>query len=122
MRALLKEGADPKAAQPDGATALAWAAHWNELEIADLLIKAGADVNAANELGVTPLMLAAENGSAAMVDAAARLRARTPARARTSGETASMMAARVGNLDARASCWSTAAPTPMRRQRVATPR
>jgi ankyrin repeat protein len=98
VRVLLKEGADPKAVQPDGATALAWAAHWNDLEIADLLIQAGADVNAANQLGVTPLMLAAENGSAALV---ARLIAAgaAAAHARASGETAVMMAARGGNLD-----------------------
>ena len=98
VRALLKEGADPKAAQPDGATALAWAAHWNELEIADLLIGAGADANAANELGVTPLMLAAENGSAPMVTRLLAAGA-DAARARSSGETSVMMAARVGNLD-----------------------
>ncbi len=56
------------AAQPDGATAVAWAAHWDDLEIADLLIRAGADVNTPNDLRVTPLMLASTNGSAAMVD------------------------------------------------------
>ena len=99
VQALLNDGANPKAAQPDGATALAWAAHWNDLQIADLVIRAGADVNAANELGVTPLMLAAENGSAAMVTRLLEAGA-DAARARTSGETSVMMAARVGNLDA----------------------
>src|SRR5687767_4732016 len=56
---LLKQKADVNTPQPDGATALSWAAHWNELETADQLIRAGANANAANELGVTPLMLAA---------------------------------------------------------------
>src|ERR1700730_8194205 len=55
-RALLKQHPDVNEAQSDGATALAWAAHWNDLETADLLIRAGANVNSANELGVTPLM------------------------------------------------------------------
>src|SRR5438093_993099 len=66
-RMLLKRGVDVNATQPDGATALAWAAHWNDLETADLVIKAGANLNAANDLGVTPLMLAAGNGSAPMI-------------------------------------------------------
>ena len=41
----------------DGTTALLWAAHWNDLDTADLLIRAGADVNAANDLRMTPLSL-----------------------------------------------------------------
>src|SRR5688572_27266235 len=65
---LLKQKADVNAPQGDGATALTWAAHWNELETADQLIRAGANANAANELGVTPLMLAALNGSGPMVE------------------------------------------------------
>jgi ankyrin repeat protein len=56
-----------QAAQPDGATLLHWAAHWDDLNTADKLIRAGADPNATNEYGVTPLVLACENGSAAMV-------------------------------------------------------
>src|SRR5712691_8608864 len=55
-RALIKEAVDVNAAQPDGATAVAWAAHWDDLEIADFLIRAGADVNTPNDLRVTPLM------------------------------------------------------------------
>lgn len=67
VRALLERQAPAEAAQPDGATALHWAAHRDNLEIADVLIRAGADVNAENELGVPPLSLACSNGSAAMV-------------------------------------------------------
>ena len=51
--------------QADGATAIAWAAHWNDLDTASLLIRADADVNATNQLGITALMLAARNGSVA---------------------------------------------------------
>ena len=52
--ALLNDGTDVDVRRPDGVTALAWAAHWDDLE-------------AANELGVTPLALACVNGSAPMV-------------------------------------------------------
>ncbi len=53
--------------QPDGSTALTWAAHWNDVETADLLIAAGANANAASgDYGSTPLWEACVNGSAAM--------------------------------------------------------
>src|SRR5690349_10404723 len=68
IRALLKSGADVNKPQADGATPLAWAAHWDDLDTADLLIKSGANVNAKNLYGVTPLSLACTNGSAAMVE------------------------------------------------------
>ena len=42
VRRLLKQGADPNVRAHDGSTALLWAAHWNDLETADLLIRAGA--------------------------------------------------------------------------------
>jgi ankyrin len=67
VRALLKERIDVNAPQADGATALHWAAHRDDLTTADLLIRAGARTNVANELGVTPLYLACTNRSAAMV-------------------------------------------------------
>ena len=68
VRTLLAQRVDVNAPQPDGATAIAWAAHWDDLEIADLLIGAGANVKTPNDLLVTPLMLAAINGSASMID------------------------------------------------------
>ena len=55
------------AAEPDGTTALHWAAYRDDLESADLLLKAGAKANAANDLGATPLWNASQNGSVAMV-------------------------------------------------------
>ena len=95
---LLKESVDVNAAQPDGATALAWAAHWDDLQTATRLITAGANVNAANELGVTPLMLACANGSTPMVKAL--LSAKADANlTRPTGETALMMAARSGSVE-----------------------
>ena len=38
---LLEQRIDVNAPQPDGATPLAWAAHWDALEIADRLLTAG---------------------------------------------------------------------------------
>src|SRR5262245_20177528 len=68
LRGALQQHADVNTAQADGTTAVAWAAHWDNLEIADLLIGAGANVNSANEYGATPLWLACENGNARMVE------------------------------------------------------
>jgi len=67
VRSLVKLHADVNAPQADGTTALQWAARWDSLEMADLLIQAGANVKAANRFSATPLFLACTNGSAAMV-------------------------------------------------------
>src|SRR5215475_1611911 len=63
VRSLLQQHIDVNALQPDGTTALAWAAHRDDLPTAGLLIEAGANVNAANDYGVTPLWLACSDGS-----------------------------------------------------------
>jgi ankyrin len=94
--ALLRRGADPNVIGADGSTALHWAAHWDDIEIADRLIRAGAHVNLANDLGATPLWLACENGSAAMVDHLLKAGA-DPNVALPSGETSLMTASRSGN-------------------------
>jgi ankyrin repeat protein len=96
--ALIKQ-VDVNAREPDGATALLWAAQRDDVRAAALLIQAGANVNLANEYGVTPLSLAATNGSAAMI--AQLLGAGADANgARPSGVTPLMTAARTGRLDA----------------------
>src|SRR5215813_5074774 len=55
LRALLEKETDPNVRQGDGATALHWAAHWDDMTAATLLFHAGADVNAINDNGVTAL-------------------------------------------------------------------
>ena len=96
VRALLAAGVDVDTRQPDGATALHWAAHWNDLQTADLLLTADANVNAANDHGVTPLALACENASEAMVERLVQAGA-NPNLAQVSGLTPLMIAARTGN-------------------------
>ena len=95
-RRLIGSGADVNTAQADGATALAWAAHWNERDVAGLLLAAGANVNAANDLGVTPLALACVNASVPMVETLLE-NGGNPNLARTTGETPLMTAARTGS-------------------------
>ena len=99
VESLLKQKADVNAPQPDGATAIQWAAYRNDLNLADLLIKAGANVKTPNHDGATPLSLAAENGSAAMIEKLIEGGA-DPNEHLTNGETALMMASRSGNVAA----------------------
>ena len=99
VRALLEEPVDVNARQPDGATALHWAAYLNDIETAELLIAAGAATGDSNELGVTPLYLACENGNAAVVRLLLAAGA-TPHAVLPSGETALMTAARAGSVGA----------------------
>jgi ankyrin repeat protein len=98
VRTALRRGDDVNGKQPDGTTALHWAAEWNDLETADLLIKARASANVANDLGVTPLSLACTNGSSEMVlrllNAGANANTSLP-----DGETPLMIAARTGHPD-----------------------
>ena len=51
--------------RPTAPPRLHWAVHWQDTELARLLIRARADVNATNAYGVMPLSLAAANGDAA---------------------------------------------------------
>lgn len=99
VRALIKGGANVNAPQSDGATALHWASHWDDLEMAELLLAAGANAKAANELGATPLWLASLNGSAPMVDRLLKAGADANAPLKT-GETPLMTAARSGRTEA----------------------
>ena len=99
VRSLLSQQIDVTAAQPDGATALHWAVHLEDLDTTELLIRAGADVNKANDLGVTPLLMAADRGNADLVERVLAAGA-DPDATLSGGETALMAAARAGSLDA----------------------
>ena len=98
--ALVKQKVDVNAAQADGTTALHWAARWDDVATAELLIRAGANAKAVNRFGMRPISLACTNGSAAMV--AALLKAGEDANVVVTpdGDTALMMAARTGKVDA----------------------
>ena len=96
-RTLLKGGVDVNAARADGATALLWAAHWDDGETLELLLRAGAKVNAADDHGVTPLSRACENASVSTVTRLLKAGA-NPNLAQTNGLTPLMIAARTGNL------------------------
>ena len=99
LRSLLAARADVNQRQADGATALHWVAHRDDLDSAVLLLGAGADVKASNDLGVQPLWLACINGSAPMVRVLLRADA-DPNAAPASGETPLMHAARSGSVGA----------------------
>jgi ankyrin repeat protein len=99
IRQLLDKKVGINAAQPDGTTALHWAAYHDDAELVTRLLAAGADVRAANRYGVTPLSIACQNGNAIVVatflDAGADANAALPG-----GETMLMTAARTGKVEA----------------------
>src|SRR5262245_59983363 len=68
VRALLQQRVDVDAPEPDGSTALHWAAHYADPVAVDLLLRAGANVAATNRYGATPLALAVSQANAAVVD------------------------------------------------------
>ena len=98
VRALLGQGADPDTAEGDGATALHWAAYWNDAETVEALLQKGARAEVSNDLGVTPLWLACENGNVRIVGRLLAAGAKADV-VLPSGETALMIASRVGVAD-----------------------
>lgn len=100
IETLLKQHAPVNAPQPDGTTALQWAAHWNDVEAVNLLLRAGADAKAANRYGATPLTEAAILGNPVIVEALLKAGADPNTRATSDAETVLMTAARSGNTEA----------------------
>jgi hypothetical protein len=99
VRKLIAAGSDVNASEPDGSSALLWAAHQGSPELVGVLLKAGANANAANNFGVTPLLEASRYGDAATIKALLDGGA-DPAVAAREGETPLMAAARAGNAEA----------------------
>jgi uncharacterized protein len=97
VRALLAQRVDVNTTQPDGATSLHWAVHFEDAALADLLIRAGAGVNKADDTGVTPLYLACVNRSRAMVEKLLAAGANPNAKL-LNGETALMTCSRTGEI------------------------
>jgi ankyrin repeat protein len=99
VRYLLERRVGVNASQPDGMTALHWAAYQDDLDLVDRLLRAGADVRAANQYGVTPLSLACTNGNVTMVQrfiaAGGDVNTALPG-----GETVLMTCARTGKVGA----------------------
>src|SRR5579875_800029 len=100
LQALIQQHADLNAAQPDGTTALQWAAHWNDLATVKMLLKAGANPKLANRYGATPLSEAAALGNADMIEALLAAGADAKSLTTADGETVLMTAARSGNVAA----------------------
>jgi ankyrin repeat protein len=98
VQKLLLQKVDVNHAQADGTTALHWAAHLEDVEIATALLRAGAAADARNRYGVSPLMLAANNGSAAVTELLLAGGA-DPRRALPEGETPLMAAAATGSVE-----------------------
>ena len=66
--AMIEQRVNVNTPEADGTTALHWAIHQTDLELADRLIRAGANVKAKNNYGATPMSEAALLGNAAILD------------------------------------------------------
>ena len=97
--ALIDKRVDVNAPEADGTTALHWAVHQNDLDLADRLIRAGAKVNAKNDYGATPMSEAAIAGSADMIEKLLKAGGDVES-PNTDGQTALMVVARTSRVDA----------------------
>jgi ankyrin repeat protein len=97
--ALIRDGADVRAAGADGTTALHWAVRADDEPLIAALIAAGPDLNARNRYGITPLHLAAMNGRSTVVRRLLDAGAIATEATLPSGETVLMTAARTGDLE-----------------------
>ena len=95
VRALLAERVNVNATQGDGATALHWAVHLDDLPLVETLIRAGARADVADDTGTTPLYLACMNRNGDLVTRLLAAGA-NPNAALLSGETVLMSCARSG--------------------------
>jgi len=98
VRTLIQQKADVNAAQPDGMTALHWAALKDDPALAQLLIDAKANLDPLTRLGsYTPLYVAAKNGNASVAEVFLKAGADTK-RTSSTGATVLMAAAASGSV------------------------
>jgi ankyrin repeat protein len=99
VRALIAQHADVNATQPDGSSALHWAAQLDNTEIAKALISASANVKLRTRYNVDPLALACMNGNAGVIEDL--LKAGADANSISEeGQSALMVASLTGKVDA----------------------
>jgi ankyrin repeat protein len=96
--ALLAKGADGKAREVDGTTALMWACYNGDADLVERLLKAGADVSVVNDYGASALQVAAVVADPRiikdLIKAGANADSPSP-----EGQTALMVVARSGNVE-----------------------
>ena len=97
--ALIAKRVDVNAPEADGTTALHWAVHQNDLDLAERLLRAGAKANAKNDYGATPMSEAAVTGNADMIEKLLKAGADVES-PNADGQTALMVVARTGRVDA----------------------
>ena len=96
---LMQQRVDVNATEADGTTALHWAAHHDDVDLAGRLIRAGANARVVNRFGATPLSEAAVLGNTAMLSLLLKAGADVNA-TNGEGQTALMAVARTGNVEA----------------------
>ena len=97
--ALIEKRVDVNAAEPDGTTALHWAAHNGDVDLVQRLIRAGANVKAVNEFGATPMSEAAVLADPTLLGALLEAGANVES-PNGDGQTALMVIARTSRVDA----------------------
>lgn len=101
VQTLLRSGEDVNEPQPDGMTALHWAADRNDEGVARLLLEAGADVTARTRIGeYTPLLVASRRGNAEVIRVLLESGADVDLRTTTAGTSALHFAAAAGRGEA----------------------
>src|SRR5688572_21894755 len=96
---LIEKRVDVNAPEPDGTTALHWAAHNGDVDLVQRLIRAGANVKAVNAFGPTPLSEAAGLADPAVLRALLEAGASVES-PNADGQTALMIVARTSRVDA----------------------
>lgn len=99
MELVRQRRVDVDAKEPDGSTALMYAAYTEDVELARQLIRRDADVNAVNDYGVSAMQEAAMVGNAEFIEILLEAGADVES-PNLEGQTALMAAARTGRVDA----------------------